>query len=93
MRRSVLSIAIAIPLALSAFASAQAQYVYLDTNGDGVHTTADVLAPAGVTSLEVWIRTDHNRDGSLATCDTGDGDLTINGYEVILHGTNGTLAW
>lgn len=70
-----------------------AQYMYLDANGDGVHTSADVLSPSGTTSMDLWLRTNENRDGSVATCDTEDGDLTINGYEVILHATNGTIAW
>jgi hypothetical protein len=72
---------------------ASAQYMYLDTNGDGVHTSADVLSPSGTTAMDLWLRTNENRDGSIATCDTQDGDLTINGYEVILHASNGTIAW
>ena len=72
---------------------AAAQWMYLDANGDGVSTAADVLAPSGTTSLDLWIRTNANRDGSPAECDTQDGALTIGGYEFILHASNGTIAW
>lgn len=70
-----------------------AQYMYLDTDGDGLSTPADLVNPTGPTTLDVWLRTDTNRDGSAAECVTGDGDLTINSYEFILHATGGTVAW
>jgi len=71
---------------------AHAQYIYLDANGDGVHTAADVLAPVGPTTLEVWLRTDTNRDGGAAVCASGEA-LTINSYEFILKATNGQVNW
>ena len=41
--------------------AATAQYMYLDTNGDGVHTAADVLQPNGTpTTVDVWLRTNVN---------------------------------
>lgn len=73
--------------------SAHAQYLYLDSNGDGIHSALDVVNPAGTTTVDIWIDTDSNRDGSAATCPTQDGDLTINSYEIILRVTNGTLSW
>jgi hypothetical protein len=80
-------------LLLQSAPAALAQYMYLDTNGDGVHTSADVLSPSGTTSMDLWLRTNENRDGSTATCDTDDGDLTISAYEVVLHASNGTITW
>ena len=71
---------------------ASAQYIYLDANGDGVHTAADVLAPVGTTAFDLWLVTNANRDGGAATCTTGE-DLTINSYEFILRATNGIMAW
>jgi hypothetical protein len=71
----------------------RAQYLYLDANGDGVHTASDALSPGAPTTIDVWIDTDSNRDGSPAVCPSGDGDLTINSYEVILRAANGTVAW
>ena len=74
-------------------ASAPGQYLYVDANGDGEHTDADVIHATGTTTLDLWLRTDSNRDGSGATCVTGDGELTITGYEFNLRANNGTLAW
>ena len=73
--------------------SAHAQYLYLDSNGDGIHSALDVVNPSGATTVDLWIDTDSNRDGSAATCPTQDGDLTINSYEIILKVTNGALSW
>jgi hypothetical protein len=67
--------------------------MYLDTNGDGVHTDADVIAPTGATTVDIWFRTDADRDGSPATCVSGAEPLDITSYEVILHATDGTITW
>ena len=74
---------------------ASAQYIYLDTNGDGVHSSADQLLPNGTpTTVNAYIDTNHNRDGSLATCDTGDGDLGMwNSYAVNLKAAGGTVTF
>ncbi len=74
---------------------ASAQYIYLDTNGDGVHSSADLLQPNGTpTTVNAYINTNHNRDGSLATCDTGDGDLGMwNSYAVNLKAAGGTVTF
>lgn len=71
---------------------ARAQYMYLDTNGDGQSTEADVVSP-GTTLADVWLRTDRNRAGSAAVCPTADGALTINSYEFILHASEGSVSW
>ena len=73
--------------------NAHAQYLYLDSNGDGIHSALDVVNPTGTTMVDIWIDTDSNRDGSAATCPTQDGDLTINSYEIILKVTNGAVSW
>ena len=80
-------LALAIPLSVSA------QYMYLDANGDGVSTLDDQIQATGSTTLDVWLRTDRNRDGSAASCISADGDLTINSYEFILRATGGTVSW
>ena len=72
---------------------ARAQYMYLDANGDGIHTQADELAPTGSTVVDVWLHTDQNQDGTPASCSTGDGDLAINSYEFILHAAGGSVSW
>jgi hypothetical protein len=46
-------------------APARAQYMYLDSNGDGVHTATDLLQPNGVsTTVDLYLATNQNRDGS-----------------------------
>jgi PKD domain-containing protein len=88
-----LALVLAIVLALFLPARSPAQYMYLDTDGDGVRTAADVVSTSGPTNVAVWLRTNANRDGSPAVCSTGDGDLTISSYEVILSAHNGAVSW
>ena len=90
--RSLLAVS-ALAAAFLITAPASAQFLWIDTDGDGVSTSADALAPTGSTALDVWIRTDQNADGSPAVCASGDGELTINGYVLVLSATNGTVAW
>ena len=70
---------------------ALAQYIYLDANGDGVHGPADVVAPTGVTTIDIWLQTDRDKNGGPAACDAAD--MTIAGYQVVLRATNGTVTW
>jgi hypothetical protein len=72
---------------------ALAQYMFIDTNGDGVHTAADVFQPVGPTQIDVWICTDQNRDGSPAVCGSGNEPMSINSYEFALRTSGGTVAW
>lgn len=72
---------------------ARAQYMYLDSNGDGAHTAADVLPPTGTTTVDVWLSSDHNRDGSAAVCFTGSQPFTISSYEFALRATDGHVAF
>jgi hypothetical protein len=74
---------------------ARAQYMYLDANGNGVHDSGDHLAVTGTaTTVDVWIVTDHNRDGSLATCDVDPGSaLSIESYVVNLQASGGTVSY
>lgn len=82
--------------ALAVLASpAAAQYMYLDTNGNGVHDTGDQLKVNGTaTTVDVWINTNHNRNGSLALCDVdGTSPLGINSYVVNLLAASGLVAY
>jgi len=83
-------------VALAGFAApAAAQYMYLDSNGNGVHDGGDRLAANGTaTTVDVWINTNHNRDGSLATCDSdGTLPLGLNSYVVNLLAANGLVSY
>src|SRR5436853_1745767 len=86
-------------------ASAPAQYLFLDTDGDGVHTDADVVSPSGTIHVDVWLDTCHDRDGSLRSCnshtgaphewrgDPPDPGLNIFSYDLFLKVTEGTITW
>lgn len=70
-----------------------AQYMYLDSNGDGIHTSADQVNPTGPTVIDVWIITDANRDGSGAVCLNSTDPLNIISYGVALAAEGGTILW
>lgn len=74
---------------------AASQYLFLDTNGDGIHDASDQLAPSGPTSVDIWIVTNRNRDGTPVSCDVADSGngLTISSYSVVLHSTGGSVKW
>jgi len=78
---------------------ASAQYMWLDVNGDGINgcttpgNSADneILNPS-ITSIDIWISTNLNRDGSTAVCPTGE-NLTINSYTFVLSTASGGVAY
>ena len=89
---------LALVAALATCGTAYGQYIFLDVNGDGVssktnpHLPDDVLGPS-VTSVDIYLDTDHNKDGSVAVCPTGE-PLSINSYEAVLHVSgNGTVTY
>jgi hypothetical protein len=83
------------PIALLALSPpfTQAQYMYLDSNGDGIHTEEDRVLSVLPTVFDIWVRTSANRDSSAAACSTNDGVLTINSYEFNLSVVGGTVEW
>src|SRR5881409_745642 len=94
MKSAILSIAWTIMLALAAPSQSRAQYLFADTNGDGVSTTADRLNPTGEKSVTIWLQTDRNKDGSPARNSVDPSrPLTFFSYEFILHATDGTIKW
>lgn len=81
-------------LLLSFTSPAFAQYMFLDSNGDGLNDANDRIDPNGPTTIDIWVDTSTNRDGSPATCDTDPAtQLTINQWEVVLRAVGGTLRW
>ena len=91
--RFATAISLALLLCTCLATPASAQYMYLDTNGDGVNSSADVIAPSGATAVDVWLDTNRNRDGSPATCVSGDGPLSLAGYDLVLGAVDGTVTW
>ena len=84
-----------VPLVLMFLAPpALAQYMFLDANGDGVNNDQDTLEPGGTATLDIWLDTAKNRDGSPATCDVDPSKpLSTNSWEVVLHAVGGTIDW
>ena len=79
-------------LLLGCVPHASAQYLYLDTNGNGVRDAGDRIQPTGTTTIDVWLQTDRNRDGTPAICDAETGvGLTINSYTIALDVFGGTV--
>ena len=65
--RSILQLTIAITLLCGTRSAGQAQYMYLDANQDGIHDSGDALEANGTpTTVDVYLITDRNRDGSGA---------------------------
>jgi len=83
-----------LALALLLLASpSSAQYIYLDSNGDGVHTAADVLHGVGPTVVDIWLDIGHNRDGTVATCTVDPKEpLDMFSYEVSFQASGGTVS-
>jgi flagellar hook capping protein FlgD/putative Ig domain-containing protein len=83
---AVLTIPFAVP--------ATAQYMYLDANANGVHDSGDRLNANGTaTTVDLFVQTNTNRDGSTAVCDTGPEPLTINQYQINLLAVGGTVTY
>ena len=72
-----------------------AQYMFLDTNGDGLHTDADDLLANGTpTNVTVYVITNQNRDGTAAVCNQDPNiPLTINSYVVSLQAVGGLVEY
>ena len=81
---------LAVVAVLMVGAPAYSQYVFLDVNGDGVNSNTNPLLADDVlnntrTSVDVYFRTDANRDGSAAVCSTSPDPFSIISYEFTLH--------
>jgi len=72
---------------------ASAQYMFLDTNGDGNATEKDVLSLSEVNEVDVWVVTDHRRDGSVVTPGPDQRSLSIFSYEFVIAAEGGTVSW
>src|SRR5438093_1750646 len=70
--------------ALAIGAPAYSQYIYMDLNGDQVCTSADALT-SSITAVDVWLDTNHNKDGTTATCVDPSKPLDIFSYGVLIH--------
>src|SRR5439155_27194768 len=65
-------------------APAYSQYIYMDRNGDGVCTSADVLSSSS-TSVDTWLNTNHNANGPTVTSCTPSQPMDIFSYDMLVH--------
>src|SRR2546428_8721191 len=74
---------------------ASAQYMYMDTNGNGIHDTGDRMnANTDSTVVDFYLNTTLNRNGSTVTCNTVPGTaMDINSYAFNIVATNGTVTY
>jgi hypothetical protein len=79
--------------ALSIGTPAFSQFIYYDVNADGVCGGNDVLT-SSVTSVDVWLDTNHDQDGSVDVCSAGTGQpLDMFSYSLIFHSSgSGSVA-
>jgi len=78
----IVHLSLSLVLFLSA-CNSSAQYMYLDTNGDGIHSAADQLLPSATTEVDIYLKTNTNRS-SPATCVT-EQPFSLNSYSFILR--------
>lgn len=79
MRRPIYPLAVLIPILLVTSSPALAQYMYLDAG--------DCTLNAGQKTIDIWVNSAANRDGSPAACP----DTRVNTATVILH-ANGPIS-
>lgn len=85
---------VALAVSASPVTKASAQFLYLDTNGDALSSSADVLNSTGEpTPISVYLDTSRDPDGSAAFCRNGRESLTFSSYEFILHAIGGTVTF
>jgi len=70
-------------LVLSVSHPAYGQYIYLDLDGDGVCSSADIPT-AATTSIDVYLDTNHDANGREATCGDGTSPLNMFSYDLVL---------
>jgi hypothetical protein len=97
MKKCLLFLAVAAGLMIGA--PAYSQYFFVDVNGDALNSNTNAALPddilnSGVTTMDIYVVTDKNRDGSNAICGTGSEPLSMNQYEFLLHTTqSGSVAF
>lgn len=69
-----------------------ALYLFLDSNGDGTRTTADVLSPHDTTHVTVWLVTDQYKEGRSDECSHGR-DNEAHSYSLVFQAAGGTITW
>src|SRR2546426_7546255 len=82
MKHTLLLSGVIAALAISA--PAHSQYIYMDANNDVVCTSSDVLTSSS-TSVDVYLNTNHNAAGGVATCSNPAQPLDMTSYDILIH--------
>jgi hypothetical protein len=92
MKHCLLLLGIVAMLAVSA--PAYSQYIFMDVNGDGICNTDDVVTEGVTTSVDIWLDTNHDINGTTVMCSDGVSPLDMFGYDVIVHaGGSGSVSF
>jgi hypothetical protein len=86
-------LAAALALLPACFAPpASGLYLFLDSNGDSIRTSADVLSPHDTTHVTVWLVTNEFKEETSDACSHGnrEGDRS---YSVVFHASGGMVDW
>ena len=96
-------LALSCVAALTMFAPGHlvAQYLYMDSNGNGIHDSGDRVAKKGVTSVDVYLVSNANEDGSVATCNNNwvtpelpiPNPLRVFSFGLAFKAVGGTVSW
>ena len=87
MQKSLLLLGVIAALAIGA--PAHSQYIFMDVNGDAANTSADLLT-SSITSVDVYLDTNHKKDGTVVTCiQNPPQPMDFFSYDMVVH-TSGT---
>ena len=94
MTRTLVFLALVVLFLLSPIPTL-AQYLYLDADGDGLHTAADKMADNAIpTTVRAYLVTNRDRLGTTRTCADGTGNtINVYSYAVNLQVLGGTVTF
>ena len=73
---------------------ASAQHIFMDSNANGIQDAGDQMQANGTpTTVDIYLDTNHNRDGSTAVCNSGPEPLDMISYVFNLEAVNGTVTY
>ena len=84
---------LALVICAISVSSARAQYLYMDADGDQVHSESDRMFPRGATVVDVWLITNETASGARVATREGEAPLSIMSYELALRAVGGTVEW
>ena len=77
----------------------RAQYLFMDSNGNGIHDSGDRVKKKGITLVDIYLTSNANRDGSVAVCDNTSPDqppnnsMQVFSFSLAFKAVGGTVSW